>query len=174
MHADGRVIRKDHLGRQDKAANGVGQGFQQVRGIADPDGQGGANQIGPPSIKDLAQAIQGKMVSIFVDQHTGKEARSRAAARLTPTGWSGSKPTSTRCDVRTGLFDLMSASSCADAIRKLSRFSLRATNTQAALADAPAHSNHKIRTLLIDASPSPGGLASVKRSPNRDRRQTRS
>ena len=57
-HADRRVIGEDRLGRQDMAADGIGQGFQQGGGLADPVGQGRAVEIEPFAVEDLALAIQ--------------------------------------------------------------------------------------------------------------------
>lgn len=68
QHADRRVVCKDRLGRQNMATDGVGQGFQQGGGLADPVGQRRAIKIKAFAVEDLALAIQGKMVGIFADQ----------------------------------------------------------------------------------------------------------
>lgn len=78
-HADGRVIGEDRFGRQDVAADGVSQGLQQGRALADPVCQHGAVQVEPLTVKDPALAIQGKMVGILADEHMGQQARSGAA-----------------------------------------------------------------------------------------------
>ena len=80
QHADGRVVGEDRLGRQDMAADGIGQGFQQGRALADPVGQCRAIQIEAFAAEDLALAIQRKMISVFADQHMGQQARTWAAA----------------------------------------------------------------------------------------------
>ena len=49
-------------------------------GAADPVGQGGAVEIEPFAVEDLALAVEGQMVGILADQHMGQKARPRAAA----------------------------------------------------------------------------------------------
>jgi len=44
------------------AADGIGQGFQQGGGFADPVGQGGAVEIEPLAVEDLALALKRKVV----------------------------------------------------------------------------------------------------------------
>jgi hypothetical protein len=63
--ADGRVIRKDRLGRQDMTTDGIGQRFQQGGGLSDPIGQRRAIQIKAIPVEDLTLAIEGEMVGIL-------------------------------------------------------------------------------------------------------------
>ena len=72
QHADRRVIGEDGLGRQDMATDGVGQGFQQGGGLADPVGQRRAIKIKAFAVEDLALAVKRKMVGVFADQHMGQ------------------------------------------------------------------------------------------------------
>jgi hypothetical protein len=63
-HADWRVIGEDRLGRQDMAANRIGQRFQQCGGLADPIGQGGAVQIQTFALEDLALPVKRQMIGL--------------------------------------------------------------------------------------------------------------
>jgi hypothetical protein len=56
-HADGRVIRKDRLSRQDMTTDGIGQRLQQCSGFADPVGQGGAVEVETFSVEDLVLPV---------------------------------------------------------------------------------------------------------------------
>jgi hypothetical protein len=78
-HADRGVVGKDCFGRQDMAADGIGKGLKQSRRFANPVGQGGAIQIEPFAVKDLALSVKRQVISIFADQHVGQETRSGAA-----------------------------------------------------------------------------------------------
>ena len=62
------------------AANGVSQGLQQGRALADPVCQRGAIQIEPLTVEDLALAVERQVVGILADQDMGEEARPRATA----------------------------------------------------------------------------------------------
>jgi len=59
--------------------DGIGQRLQQGGGLADPIGQGGAIQIEPFAVEDLALAVERQVIGIFADQHMGQEARPRTA-----------------------------------------------------------------------------------------------
>ena len=62
------------------APDGVGQRFQQGRGLADPVGEGRTIEVEPLTVEDLALAIQGKVIAVFADQHMGQQARPGATA----------------------------------------------------------------------------------------------
>ena len=79
QHLHRRVIGEDRLGRQDMASDDVSQRFQKGGDLADPIGQRGTVEIEPLAVEDLALAIQGKMISVFADQHMGQETGPRVA-----------------------------------------------------------------------------------------------
>ena len=79
QHADRCVVGKNRLGRQDMTSDGIGEGFQQGGGLADPVGQGRAVEVEPLSVEDLPPAIQAKMIGVFADQNARRETRAGAA-----------------------------------------------------------------------------------------------
>ena len=69
QHADGRVIGKNRLSRQDMSSDCIGQGLQQGSGFANPICERRTVQIKPFAVKDLALAVERQMIGIFADQH---------------------------------------------------------------------------------------------------------
>lgn len=80
QHAHRRVIGEDRRGRQDVAADRIGQRLQQGGGFADPVGQGGAVEVEAVTLEDLALAVERQMIGIFAHQHMGEETRTRPTA----------------------------------------------------------------------------------------------
>lgn len=80
QHLDRRIVGEDRFGRQDMAADGPGQGFQQGGGLADPVGQRGAVEVEALPVEDPALAIEWQVIGIFADQHMGQETRTGTAA----------------------------------------------------------------------------------------------
>lgn len=70
-HAHGRIVGEDRLGRQDMAADRVGQRFQQGGGLANPVGKGRSVEVEPLAVEDLALAVKRQVISILADQHMG-------------------------------------------------------------------------------------------------------
>jgi len=62
------------------SADGSGQRFQQGGGLADPVGHGGAVEVEPFAIEDLALAVKRQMVGILADHHMGEQAGAGTAA----------------------------------------------------------------------------------------------
>ena len=88
-HADRRVVGEDRLGRQDMTPDGIGEGFQQGGGLADPVGQCRAIQIEAFAVEDLALAVERQVVGILADQDMGQETRAGAAPLYGPRGQRG-------------------------------------------------------------------------------------
>ena len=79
-HADRRVVGEDRPGREHVPADGVGQRREQRGRLADPVGQGGAVEVEPVALEDLALAIERQVVGVLADQHMGEQAGTGAAA----------------------------------------------------------------------------------------------
>lgn len=61
-------------------ADGIGQGLEKGRGLADPVGQGGAVEVEAVAFEDLALPIERQMVGILAHQHTGEQPGTGTAA----------------------------------------------------------------------------------------------
>jgi hypothetical protein len=59
-------------------ADGVGERREQRGGLADPVGEGGAVEIEPIALEDLALAIERQVVGVLADQHMREQARAGA------------------------------------------------------------------------------------------------
>ena len=79
-HADRRVVGEDRLGRQDMAAYGICEGFQQGRGFAHPIGQGRSVEVETFAVEDLALAVERQVIGVFANQDMGQQAWPWAAA----------------------------------------------------------------------------------------------
>ena len=80
QHLHRRVVGEDRLGREDMAADRIGQRLQQGGGLADPVGQGRAVEVEAVTLEDPALAVERQMIGIFVHQHMGEETRTRPTA----------------------------------------------------------------------------------------------
>ena len=60
--------------------DGLGQGLEKGRGLADPVRQGGAVEVEAIAAKDLALPVEGKVVDILAHQHMGEQPGTGTAA----------------------------------------------------------------------------------------------
>lgn len=64
----------------DVGADPVTQDLEQCRHCPDPPGKRRTIEVDALSSKDVALAMQGKMVAVFGDQNVGEQVEARAAA----------------------------------------------------------------------------------------------
>lgn len=74
-HLYGCIVRKDRLGSQDMATDGISQRFRQDGRLPDPVGQSRTARIEALTLEDPALAIEGQMIGMFAHQNMGQEAR---------------------------------------------------------------------------------------------------